>query len=78
MEPSENGIRDNQVHLALQINAMLHHNDHRDAHAWIQKIKQEIFSIDVVDVAVIAVSPALRPRINELKSVAAVLKLRLT
>ncbi len=42
-----------------------------------QKIKQEIFSIDVVDVAVIGVSPVLRPRIHQLKRVAAVLKLRL-
>ena len=61
-----------------EVSALLHHHHHRDAHAWMQKIKQEIFSIDVVDVAVVGVSPTLRPRIDELKSVAAVLKLWLT
>jgi len=42
-----------------------------------EKVKQEIFSVDEVDVTVVVVSPALRPRIDELKRVAAVLKLPL-
>src|SRR5580692_159560 len=43
-----------------------------------KQIEQKIFSVDVVDVAIVGVGPACRPDIHELKAVAAILKLRST
>src|SRR5580693_9131248 len=41
-----------------------------------QKIEEKIFSIDVVDIAIVGVSPVRRPDIDQFKTVAAILKLR--
>src|SRR5277367_1877728 len=54
----------------------LHHNENCDTNARVQQVKEEIFSIDKVDVAVIRISPTYGPCIDDLKTVAAVLKLR--
>ena len=54
----------------------LHHDEDGDTNPRVQQIKEEIFSIDIVDVAVIRVSPARRPRIHKLETISAVLKLR--
>ena len=54
----------------------LHHNKDSHPNPWMQQVKEEIFSIDKIDVAVIRVSPAYGPDIHELKAVTAVLKLR--
>src|ERR1700683_2606834 len=55
----------------------LQHNDDGDANSGVEQVKQEVLSIDIVDVAVIRVSPAHRPRVNQLKAVTAILELRL-
>jgi len=55
----------------------LHHSKHCDAHAGMENVKQEIFSVDAANVALVGVSPALRPRIYKLKRIPAVLKLPL-
>jgi hypothetical protein len=55
----------------------LHHDEDGDTNTGVQQIKEEIFPVDKVDVAIIRVSPAHRPRIHEFKAVAAILKLRL-
>jgi hypothetical protein len=53
----------------------LQHNDDRDANSRMQQVKQEVLSIDVVDVAIVRVSPAHRPCVDQLKAVAAILEL---
>src|SRR5579863_9770645 len=54
----------------------LHHNKNCDTNTRVQQIKEEIFSVDVIDIAVVRVSPPYRPGIHELEGIAAVLKLR--
>src|SRR5579863_9923427 len=43
-----------------------------------QQVEQEILAVDVVDVAVVSVSPASWPRIDEHKRVSAISEARLT
>ncbi len=62
---------------SLRYSTGLQDYENRDANARVQQIEQEIFAVDVIDVAIVGVSPAYRPRVDELKAVAAVLKLRL-
>src|SRR5271154_1470866 len=52
-----------------------HDNENGDANAGVKQIKEEVLSIDVVDVALVGVCPAYRPHIDQLKAVAAILKL---
>src|ERR1700733_6494664 len=54
----------------------LHHNENGDPNARVKQVEQEILSIDIIDVALIGIGPAHRPDINQLKAVAAILKLR--
>jgi hypothetical protein len=56
----------------------LHHNENGDPNAGVKQIKQKILSIDVIDVALVGIGPVRGPDIDELKTVAAILKLWLT
>src|SRR5437879_8502994 len=46
----------------------------RDAHAGMEKIEEEIFSIDVIDVAVVGVRPFGGPGIDDLEPIPGVLE----
>ena len=52
-----------------------HDHENGDANARVKQIKEEVLSIDVIDVALVGVCPAYRPRIDQLKAIAAILKL---
>ena len=54
------------------------HDTNLDANTWIERIKQVIPATDVVDVNVIGVIPAHRPRLNKSERVAAILEARVT
>ena len=43
-----------------------------------KNIKQEIFAVDVVDIAIVSVSPVRRPTIRQLKAIPTILELWLT
>ena len=55
----------------------LHNDKQSDPNARVQQVKEEILSVDVIDVAVVAVSPACGPRVHKFETVTAVLKLGL-
>src|SRR5580658_887739 len=53
----------------------LQHNYERHLNAGVKQIEEEILAIDVIDVALVRVGPADRPRVNNGERVATVLKL---
>src|ERR1700722_2489584 len=52
-------------------------NDQCDADSRMQHVEQEVFAIDVIDITLVAVSPARRPRVRDHEPVSAGLKARL-
>jgi len=54
--------------------ARLDHDKQHDANAGVKQVEKKILAIDVVNVALIGVSPTYRPCINDVESIAAVLK----
>lgn len=76
---AENGFAKRSVAGGLRIHCdrdayWLEHHKERDAHARMEQIKQEIFAIDVVDVAIVGIGPVRGPRVHKDKRVAAVLE----
>lgn len=58
---------------------LLHHKFQSKPRFWMPHVKQEIITVDVVDVAIVViVSPGRRPGIDQDKGVAAILKFRAT
>ena len=57
---------------------LLHHYVKRDAHSRMTQVKQEVRSVDVVDVAVVGIGPVAWPRISNDEPVSAELESRLT
>jgi hypothetical protein len=43
------------------------HNRQSDPHSWVTQVKQEIFAVNVVDIAIVVVGPICRPGIREYK-----------
>jgi hypothetical protein len=60
------------------LRVFLHHYRERDAHSRMTQVKQEVRSVDVVNVAVVAISPVARPRISNDEPISAELESRLT
>jgi len=57
---------------------MLEHDADCEARAWIVRVKHVIPAIHIINVHVVGVVPAYRPRVNESKPIAAVLKARIS
>ena len=66
MNPVANGPR------LPRKNRLLHYDHQCDAHTGMEHVDQDIFTVDVVDIAIIRVSPIWRPRVHEHKRVASV------
>src|SRR5271157_5377539 len=56
----------------------LEHDGDGEANAGIVRVVHVIAAVDVIDVEVVGVVPAIRPRINETKPIAAVLEARIS
>lgn len=53
----------------------LHHNEDCNLDARMEQIEQKIFSVDIVDIAIVAIGPTGWPGIHEFKGITAIVEL---
>src|ERR1700722_271639 len=58
--------------------ALSHYDENSQTNTRVNQIDQVVLSVDVVDVAIVGISPVRRPGIDQFKVIAAILKLRTT
>ena len=60
----------------LTLLQQLHHDHEGQAHSGVTQVKEEIFAVDIVNVAIVGVCPLWRPGIDQHKCIATILKAR--
>jgi hypothetical protein len=66
-----------QIFITNGLHPALHNNEKGNANPRMQHVEEKILAVNVIDVAIVRISPPCRPWIDEFKGVATVLEARL-